>query len=331
MVVLSTSDIRVAVIGLGKMGLVHSSILNVLPHVKLTAVCEKSGMTRRFFKKMFKNACVADDVEKLSSLDLDAAYVTTPIPSHFAIVNLLYSRGIVRSVFVEKTLASNYEQARELGTLAHHFGGTNMVGYTRRFAVTFKKAKTLLAEDAIGEVSSFKTYAYSSDFAGSGEGKIGGARGGVLADLGCHAVDLALWFFGDLEVETAKIGSSVDGNSENAVHFTVRANDLEGEFNVSWCMPDYRMPEVGFEINGSKGTLEVTDDVVQLKPRSGKPEHWYRHDLGDNVYFWLGGPEYFREDEYFVNSVVEEREAEPSFNTAARTDQILAKVKRRTE
>lgn len=331
MAVLSRNDLRVAVVGLGKMGLVHSCILNVLPNVKLTAVCEKSRMTRRFFRKLFKNAGVLDDAEKLSCLDLDAVYVTTPIPSHFAIAKLLYSKGIVQNIFVEKTLASSYEQAKELCMLARRFKGTNMVGYTRRFAVTFNKAKALLDENAIGGVSSFKAYAYSSDFAESGEGRIGGSRGGVLMDLGCHAVDLALWFFGDLDVETAQISSFADGGSENAVHFKVKANYLEGEFDVSWCMPNYRMPEVGFTISGSKGILEANDDLVQLRLENGKPTRWYRHDLDDNVDFWLGGPEYFREDQHFANSVIKNREAEPNFESAAKTDQILAKVKSRAE
>lgn len=331
MAVLSRKDLRVAVIGLGKMGLVHSCILNVLPNVKLAAVCEKSSMTRRFFRKLFKNARIVDDAEKLSGLDLDAAYVTTPIPSHFAIAKLLYSKGIVRNIFVEKTLASSYDQAKEVCILAHRFGGTNMVGYTRRFAVTFNKAKALLTEDAIGEVSSFKTYAYSSDFAERGEGRVGGFRGGVLMDLGCHAVDLALWFFGDLDVETAKISSLSEGGSENSIHFEVKANRLEGEFDVSWCMPNYRMPEVGFAISGSKGILEANDDLVQLKLRDGKPARWYRHDLKDNVDFWLGGPEYFREDQHFMNSAMNNKEAEPSFDAAAKTDEIIAKVKSKAE
>jgi predicted dehydrogenase len=331
MVVLSRDYLRVAVIGLGKMGLVHSCILSVLPNVKLVAVCDKSGMTRRFLGKLFKSSHMLDDAEKLSSLDLDAAYVTTPIPSHYSITKLLYSKGIVRNVFVEKTLASSYEQAKELCVLAHRFGGTNMVGYTRRFAVTFNKAKALLAEDMIGEVSSFMAYAYSSDFAESGKGRIGGSRGGVLEDLGCHAVDLALWFFGDLDVVTAKISPYVDGGSENSVHFGVKTHDLKGEFDVSWCVPDYRMPEVGFAITGSKGTLEANDDFVELKPSIGKPIRWYRHDLDDNVCFWLGGPEYFREDQHFTNSIMKSREAESNFESATGTDKIIAKVKSRAE
>jgi predicted dehydrogenase len=331
MAILSRKDLRVAVIGLGKMGLVHSCILNVLPNVTLAAVCEKSGITRRFLRRLFKNTPVCDEAERLSRLDLDAAWVTTPIPSHFAIVKLLYSEGIAGNIFVEKTLASNYEQARELCILARRFGGTNMVGYTRRFAVTFNKAKTLLDEDAIGEVSSFKAYAYSADFAEGGEDRVGGSRSGVLVDLGCHAVDLALWFFGDLDVETARINHASNGGPEDSVHFEVKTKYLEGEFDVSWCEPKYRMPEVGFVIGGSKGTLEANDDFVQLGLKDDEPVRWYRHDLNDSVDFWLGGPEYFREDQHFVNLSMNDKKADPNFECAAKTDEIIAKVKSRVE
>ena len=76
---LNEKTINVGVIGLGKMGLLHASILNFLPDVKLAALCEKSGVIRRFLKKVFKDVKVVDDVEKLSGLGLDAVYVTTPI------------------------------------------------------------------------------------------------------------------------------------------------------------------------------------------------------------------------------------------------------------
>jgi predicted dehydrogenase len=124
--------IKVAVVGFGKMGILHASILSALPEVKLTAVCEKSGLIRRFLKKMFKNILILDGAEKLSNIDLDAVYVTTPIPSHFPIIKFIYANGISNNVFVEKTLASNFNEANEICNLTRKFGGVNMVGYMRR-------------------------------------------------------------------------------------------------------------------------------------------------------------------------------------------------------
>jgi len=324
--------LRVAVVGLGKMGLLHASILSVLPNVQVTALCEKSVITRKFLKKVFKIP-VVDDVAKLSDLDLDAVYVTTPIPSHFPVAKTIYLKKIARNLFVEKTLASSYDEAKELCELANRFGDADMVGYLRRFAVTFKKAKDLLAEDAIGELISFKAYACSSDFFGSkNNSRTPTFRGGVLMDLGCHVVDLALWFFGDLKVESAKLASLVDMYSEDSAYFNVRnSNGLEGKFDISWCMENYRMPEVGLSISGSKGIIEVNDDRLELKLNNGKSFTWYRHDLHDNVFFWLGGPEYFREDEYFVKSVIKDNNAEPSFYAASKVDQIIDQVKNRDD
>jgi len=324
---MTAESLRVAVVGLGKMGLLHSSILNILPDVQLKALCDKSRMMRRFMKKIFNGIHIVDDVEKLADMDLDVVYVTTPIQSHYPVLKIIYLEGICRNLFVEKTLASSYEEARELCEFAARFGNANMVGYTRRFAVTFNKAKALLQQDAIGEVSSFKAHAYSSDFVGDKTNPTTRAsRGGVLQDLGCHAIDIALWCFGDLMVDCADVTSPVDDDFEDSVFFRVKnSNGLQGEFTISWCMTDYRLPEIGLSISGSKGIINVNDDKLELR-RNGKSSVWHRHDLQDNVFFWLGGPEYYRENEHFIDSVLRGRNAEPDFDTAAKVDKIIDEV-----
>lgn len=43
--------IKVGVIGLGKMGLLHASILNTLTNVELVAVCERVPIVRKFAER----------------------------------------------------------------------------------------------------------------------------------------------------------------------------------------------------------------------------------------------------------------------------------------
>jgi predicted dehydrogenase len=234
-------------------------------------------------------------------------------------------------VFVEKTLASDYGKAKELCELARTSGGVNMVGYMKRFAVTFSKAKDLLNEQTLGEISSFDAYAYSSDFSRIKKGsKMSASRGGVLGDLGSHVIDLALWFFGDFEVDSAKLISLTEKGSEDSACFMVRNSDgLEGQFDVSWCMGKYRLPEFGLVIRGLKGVMKVDDYRVALEMNDGKSYKWYRQDLNDSVGFLLGDPEYFREDAHFIKSVLDGRNAEPSFLTASKVDYIIEQVKSR--
>jgi predicted dehydrogenase len=266
-------------------------------------------------------------------MKLDAVFVTTPIPSHYAIAKTLIERKVAQNIFVEKTLAANYTQAKELSELAKAHCDVNMVGYLRRFCVTFKKAKELLLENAIGEVQSFEAYSYSSDFLGvDSKMPSSSARGGVMKDLGSHAVDLALWFFGDLEVREANSIERMVEGSGGGLGFSVTNSDgVHGKFSVSWCMENYRMPEVGLSVAGASGSVEVNDDRVRLTPKNGVSRLWYRHDLGDNIPFWLGLPEYYREDQCFLKSVAKGEEAQPSFHAASKVDDIICQVEERID
>jgi predicted dehydrogenase len=312
------------------MGILHSCILNVLPRVEVSALCEKSGMTRRLLKKVFSAVRIVDDVQKLADLGLDAVYVTTPIPSHYPVVRMLCATNVARNMFVEKTLAANHEQAKEMCELANRSGGVNMVGYLRRFYVTFRKAKDLLSEDVIGELSSFKAYAYSSDFLGvDNAAGTSASRGGVLRDLGCYAVDLALWFFGDLRVLSVHPASAPSLAPDDSVSFDVENyGGLKGNFSVSWRMENYRMPEAGLSVTGSKGSLMVNDDRIELSLRDRNKSTFYRHDLDDNVPFWLALPEYYREDLSFVEHVWERVKAEPDFRAGSKVDEIIGQVEK---
>jgi predicted dehydrogenase len=261
-------------------------------------------------------------------LDLDVVYVTTPIPTHFPIIKTVCGKEIARNVFVEKTLASSFDKAEELCRLSQRLGGVNMVGYMKRFAVTFKKAKEILDQAAMGRLLSFSAYAFSSDFFGADKNmRASASRGGVLMDLGAHVIDLALWFFGDLKVESALIESSTGEDPESSVRFKARGYDgLNGSFDISWSMENYRMPEFGLIIRASKGLMKVDDYKAELEFNDGKVHTWYRQNLSDNVGFLMGEPEYFREDKYFIGSVLNNYAAEPSFSTARKVDCVIDQI-----
>ena len=325
---LGMDRLKVAVIGLGKMGLLHSCILGIIPNVDVVALCDKSFVLRRVAKKLFTGSVVVDDIEKLYDLSLDCAYVTSPISTHFSIVKDLYSKSTICNVFVEKTLASSWDKANELCALSEKNLGVNMVGYMKRFSVTFSKAKSLLDEHILGELVSFKGSAYSSDFANLRQTSRGLLRGGVLSDLGSHIIDLALWFFGNFEVEGAMIKSIVDKNSEDDVNFKVKQSSLNGEFDVSWCKENYRLPSFTLTVHGSKGTLTVDDSHIVLDSSEKTSSILYKPDLSDNVAFLLGEPEYYREDEHFIKSILNGVKAESSFETSSKVDYIIDRVKK---
>lgn len=324
------SDLKVAVVGLGKMGLLHSSIINILPNVQLAAICDKSWLMRKVAKKIFKAPIITASIDKLAEIGLDAIYVTTPIPSHYNVIKEIYEKNITHNIFTEKTLSSTYIKSKELCGLSQNHKGLTMVGYMKRFSVTFKKAKELITEGILGQIVSFKAYAYSSDFFDAKKvSSVSGARGGALEDLGSHAVDLAIWFFGDLTVKSAQIESRFSTASIDCANFEVNGlNGLKGAFDVSWCKEGYRMPEFRIAVTGANGALSVDDSALKLEMNNSTQKTWYRQDLDDSVKFSLGDPEYFREDYAFFQSLACKRSVESNFQTALKVDSLLEEVRR---
>ena len=324
-------DLKVGVVGLGKMGLLHSSIINVLPNVQLVAICDKSWLMRKLAKKLFKESIITDDVSGLDGLGLDAVFITTPIPSHYNIIKEVYAKNITNNIFTEKTLSSTYAKSKELYELSQKNKGLTAVGYMKRFSVTFRKAKELITQGILGKLLSFEAYAYSSDFVEVPKGSfVSGARGGALEDLGSHAVDLALLFFGDLTMKSARIESRFSSASIDCAHFEVNGfDDLIGKFAVSWCEEGYRMPEFRLVVVGVNGVLSVDDSALKLELKNCEQGRiWYRQDLDDSVNFSLGDSEYFREDVSFFQSLVGNISVESNFQTALKVDFLLEEVKR---
>jgi predicted dehydrogenase len=324
--------LKIGVVGIGKMGLLHASLLNTIHETQIVALCDKSALMNMVFKKVFskKDIKILNDLEKLSGLDLDAVYVTTPISSHYPIIKDLLEKGITRNIFVEKTLASNYNQSRELCELAKKTGSFTMVGYMKRYSVVFGKAKQLLMEGKLGDPQSFESFAFSSDFLGlTKESKSSAPRGGAIRDIGCHIIDLTMWLLGDFQVRDIISCTKTGMDTETSVSFNVMSSvGMGGKFDVSQCVPNYRLPEFGCSIECPKGKIDVNDDRLLLTLRDGTQETWYRQNLKDNVPFALGETEYFRENQEFVNSLRENRTCEPNFDAASKVDFIIDEVRK---
>ncbi|MCW4005728.1 MAG: Gfo/Idh/MocA family oxidoreductase [Candidatus Bathyarchaeota archaeon] len=323
--------IRLGVVGIGKMGLLHASIVNTLPNVELVALCDKSNILNRIGKKMFSptGVSVVDDIEKFKDLNLQVVYVTTPIASHSFLVSSLLKDHLAENVFCEKTLALTYAQSKELCELANKAGSVNMVGYMKRFNVVFGKAKSLLEQKELGDIVSFKSFAYSSDFQGlTKESQSSASRGGALRDIGCHIIDMSLWLLGDLAVNQVLSCVKSGEDAETSVSFSAKTSSgVPGVFEVSQNMENYRMPEFGLSIECEKGTIAVNDDRIILTEKNGDQKKLYRQDLSDSVPFYLGESEYYRENAHFIDAVRQHKQASPSFDDASKVDYIIEQVK----
>ncbi len=81
------------------------------------------------------------NAQDLVEMKPDAAFVLTNDQTHFQFVEMLLKTGI--DVFVEKPMAQNSKEVQKLAQLAKKGNRILMVGFNRRFALLYKKAKEL--------------------------------------------------------------------------------------------------------------------------------------------------------------------------------------------
>jgi len=136
--------LRVAVVGYG--GYFRSMLLPLIRShsgFATTAVCDRTGLIVRgaVEKDGFARGCT-DYREILADPKIDVVYVTTHHDLHYPICRAAIEAG--KAVFVEKPMAMNSEDARELVSLVEEKKGLLSVGFNRRFSPHAQLLKKLL-------------------------------------------------------------------------------------------------------------------------------------------------------------------------------------------
>ena len=148
--------IKFGVVGYGYWGPNVVRNLDRLEETKVVAVCDKNPAAQRKVAKAYPDVRVTDDpAELMSSPDIDAIAVVTPVWTHYELAKAALQNG--KHVFVEKPFTSNAAQAQELIELAARKNLKIMVDHTFLFTGAVQKIKQLLQDNALG-----KLYYYDS-------------------------------------------------------------------------------------------------------------------------------------------------------------------------
>ena len=139
--------IKFGVIGYGYWGPNVVRNLSAIDGSEVVLVCDKSPDARRASQKTHPGIPVsADAAELVSSNEIDAIAVVTPVWTHYELVKAALENG--KHVFVEKPFTSSAEEAEELIELAIRKNLKIMVDHTFLFTGAVKKIHQLLEEGA---------------------------------------------------------------------------------------------------------------------------------------------------------------------------------------
>jgi len=331
--------IRLGIVGVGKMGLSHLSIINTHPAVQVVGLCDATSYVLDVMNKYMGFAAFGDYRALIDQAKPDAVIVATPSRTHGEIARYALQQGI--HVFVEKPLCLSVAEGRDLAALAVRAKVVNQVGYHYRFVGAFQNVKRLLERGVIGEVHSFRVEAYGPVALQPKGGtwrssKIEG--GGCLYDYASHAVNLANHLFGMPSGVGGSVLHSVFSKLvDDEVYSTLfYPGGLSGQLCINWSDETHRKMSMHVEAWGKNGKLSADRQECQVYLRSGHfpdfelTEGWnirYTTELTPPVRCYVRGEEYSAQLDYFVECI-ESRTTENvnSFASALETDEVLQMI-----
>lgn len=329
--------VRMAVVGLGKMGLSHLSMIRVHPEVELVGICDTSKYMLEVLEKNTGMATFTDYETMIQQARPDAVIIATPSRFHAGIVRDSLERGL--HVFCEKPFCLNWSDSLALASLADSKGLVNQVGYHYRFVGAFQEVKRLLESGAIGTVSHVLAEAYGPVVLRQ-KGMLWRTQkeegGGSLYDYAAHPVNLLNWFFGMPNNVSGTIMNSIfSKDTDDEVYSTIQYPGGPGvQLSVNWSDESYRKMSVKITAWGTAGRIYADRQECQVylrntvEPPPGYAHGWnirYTTDLTRPVWFYVRGEEYSAQLDNFVRCIESgERMNLNSFASAAQTDLTLA-------
>jgi predicted dehydrogenase len=146
--------VRIGVIGYGYWGPNIVRNFNAANGSKVTAICDINQDVLKKVKKTYPDIGVTPDCNELvSSADIDAVAVVTPVFTHYEMAKKALMQG--KHVFVEKPFTATTAQAEELIDLAEKNNLKIMVDHTFLFTGAVRKIKQLIDEGVIGDLLYF--------------------------------------------------------------------------------------------------------------------------------------------------------------------------------
>ncbi len=324
---------RAAVVGIGKMGIVHASLLNALPDVELVAIVDRDKKLKNRARGIGVKASFYTDLEEmLEKGKLDAVFLCLPSYINYPLAKACAEKGI--NIFVEKPLANNVENAKEMAELAQRTGIKSAVGYMVAFIPTFEKAEELLKEETIGRVQKVEAKACLSAVFSRQDSwfcKKDKAGGGAVSAIGSHLIYLVERLLLPVKnINSVELRYPTGNEVEDEGRIEL---ELEGEIpvlmDVSWSIPGYKNIWLMLKFWGEKGNLKVTNQELEIDAR----EHQMIHisELQRKAKFYLGGYGYCEEDEDFISCIGSGNEPKVTWQDGLRVQGVLSNIYERAE
>jgi len=303
----TTKEIRVGVIGCGRIGVVHLGAITKAPNVTPVIVSNPTiSKAENAAKTYGVPRFTGDAMDVITDPEVDAVWICSPSQFHAEQIKACAANG--KHVFCEKPLATDLAETVEAINACSEAGVKLMTGLQRRFDPNFRRVKTAIEAKEVGQTIMIKLC--SRDPSPPPFEYVKGG-GGIFADMAVHDLDMTRFLAGADPIDILAIGSC---------HIDKSIEVLEGseKFDTASCLVRYpngvqamvdvcRQSSYGYdqraEVLGTTGMI-ATDNVYPNTAKLYKPDFTGNADMPYDFFLSRYTEAYVSETVAFCESLV---------------------------
>jgi predicted dehydrogenase len=297
--------INVGIIGGGGVAqFVHLPIISKLESANLYAIAEVNKNRLKIAGEKYSTALQFHNFsEMLADENVHAIIIATPTSTHKEIA--LKCLKAKKDVLIEKPVALNFSEAKEISAAAKKYNRIVMVGMNMRFRPDAMLLRSIINSKELGDLFYIRCgwlQKKSSNQKWFLDKKQSG--GGVVADLGIVILDLALWMLGDdtiKSVSVQKYNHYLAQVEDSAIGFIRLETGKVINFEVSWNLYS-DVDRFNLVVHGTEGSAYLNPFRVYKKTESEPID--YSLNKSQNVQN-LFKKSYENELKHFINAVRE--------------------------
>ncbi len=272
--------IGVGIIGAGAIAYEHIPNYQSSGYVEVLGVASRTeAHAKQAAEKFGIESWYTDYKDLLKRDDIQMVSICTPNFLHAQMTIDAAAAG--KHVLCEKPLATSIEEANRMIKACHDSKVFLINPSHQRFVPILENVKSIL--DLLGTIT-FVRYRFAHEGPYTSWHAISDdkwffdaskSKGGVLLDLGPHALDLLDWYFGPVDsVQSAVLNTFAKPTTveDNAILLLKYQNGIVVELDTSWVSnPAFNE----FQIYGTNGTVKV--DIWERNPIEILPKKLKRH------------------------------------------------------
>jgi len=303
-------EIRVGVIGCGRIGVVHLGAIAQAPNVRPVIVSNPTVSKAEAAAAQYGvPRFTSDAMDVITDPEVDAVWICSPSQYHADQIKACAANG--KDVFCEKPIATDLSETVEAINACREAGVKIMIGLQRRFDPNFSRVKTAVVGGEVGETIMVKLC--SRDPSPPPFEYVKGG-GGIFADMAVHDLDMSRFLVGEDPIELLALGSC---------HIDKSIEVLEGSeaFDTASCLVRFpggksamidvcRQSSYGYdqraEVLGTMGMI-ATDNVYPNTAKIYKSDFTGNADMPFDFFLSRYNEAYVQETIAFCDSLVNDK------------------------